>query len=143
MLFEIAPEKSEFSDKIISQLASLHEETRRISHNLSPLKLQEEGLIKALRSFCVENSNVDFQIHFYAQEDTLSLQEDVERILYRIIQELIQNVIKHAEAKNCSVQIKTENNKISIFIEDDGKGFDLNSVAKNQGLESIKQRIAF
>ncbi|MCZ2222971.1 MAG: sensor histidine kinase, partial [Chitinophagales bacterium] len=66
-------------------------------------------------------------------------------ILYRVIQECINNALKHAQAKNLDISIIKDNQEIAITIEDDGKGFNTNTKNNNEGigLKNIKTRIAY
>ena len=129
--------------KAIIQLKKLHEETRRISHNLMPLDLEKVSLIEAIERFCVENSTSKTQIHVHAtKEINLSISPSESRILYRIIQEIIHNVMKHAQAQNCSIQFQANKKQTIVTIEDDGIGFDVQTKSKNQGLQSMQKRIA-
>lgn len=64
---------------------------------------------------------------------------------YRIIQELVNNVVKHANATQIIVQLSTNNNKVGLVVEDDGKGFDMNALAnsKGAGMDNIKYRVQY
>lgn len=129
--------------KVIQQLKNLHEETRRISHNLMPLQVEKMGLIEAVERFCAENSLSKTKLHVSTSTDfKIKLSENEVRILYRIIQEIIHNCLKHAHAKNCSIQFQSTSNQTVVTIEDDGVGFEPTTVVKNQGLNSIQQRIS-
>ena len=68
------------------------------------------------------------------------LQKDYELALYRITQELINNVLKHAEAKNVSLQIGQRDEKIILMMEDNGKGFDVNAHKDGYGLNNLDAR---
>lgn len=65
-------------------------------------------------------------------------------LVYRIIQELLNNSLKHAQAKEILIQINTEDNELVIQYEDDGVGFDQNNLKrKGMGLENIKSRVNY
>jgi len=68
------------------------------------------------------------------------LQKDYELALYRVTQELINNVLKHAEAKNVSLQIGQRDEKIILMMEDNGKGFDVNAHKDGYGLNNLDAR---
>ena len=68
------------------------------------------------------------------------MQKDYELALYRITQELINNVLKHAEAKHVSLQIGQRDEKIILMMEDDGKGFDVNAHKDGYGLHNLDAR---
>ena len=121
------------------------EEVRSISHNLQPGALMNLGLIPAINDlinrFDGEHyPDIDFQ-HYLIPEKmnnmfTLSI--------YRIIQELLHNAIKHAKATEILLQINKENDEIVIQLEDDGVGFDIENLERiGMGLENIKSRINY
>lgn len=104
----------------IHQLSSIHQEVRRISHNLAPFKVEQFGLKEALRIFCLENTDTRTQIHFYANDDK-DLDSSTEQIIYRCAQELIQNALKYAQCSEIDVQLFFDSN-IRLTVEDNGKG---------------------
>lgn len=65
--------------------------------------------------------------------------------VYRIVQELLNNILKHAAAQNAIVQVSKTNDKISVTVEDDGKGFDTSILSKEKGIgwSNIKNRVEF
>ena len=83
---------------------------------------------------------IDFQ-HYGLEE---RLPQRFELLVYRIIQELLNNIVKYAEAEDVLVQISRHDNQLSITVEDDGKGFDVNIIRQKDGigLHSMQQRIA-
>lgn len=127
---------------IIEQLSCLHEETRRISHNMLPLSLVEISLENAIESFCKENSTTSLKIHFSNQTKVLnSILKSDQLLVYRSIQELVQNVRKHSKSRICHVQISSNDVEYIFSVEDEGCGFDLNQQIKNTGLQSLKNRL--
>lgn len=131
-------------DTALDLLNTTSQDIRKISHALMPTSLERLGLVEALTQFCtqIEHSTaieVDFQ--HYQMEDRLPTKSEL--LVYRIIQELLNNSIKYAEAKNIIVQIAKQDNLLSITVEDDGKGFDLNTIKNNNGigLNSMQQRL--
>jgi signal transduction histidine kinase len=115
-------------------LASIHQEVRRISHNLSPFKIEQFGLIEALKIFCIENSSSKSNIHFYSMGD-VQIAPAYAQVIYRCAQELIQNALKHGDAKDIDVQIFLDK-EIRLSIEDDGKG--MNELALKEVINKIK-----
>src|SRR5690242_18452762 len=73
------------------------------------------------------------------------MDQNTEIVLYRIIQELLNNVIKHADAKNVLIQLAVENDRFNLTVEDDGKGFDVkaNENITGAGLANIKARAEY
>jgi len=129
--------------KISQQLSLLHEETRRVSHNLMPLQLDKFSLSEAIHQYCIENSSRNLKIEFRKFEsESFKLNLILSKVLYRIVQELINNVQKHSKSKICYVQVIQQNKKLQISVEDEGIGFDCEINSGHQGIESIKKRIA-
>ena len=115
-------------------------ETRNIAHNISPPLLKEFGLIPAIKSLSeqiMEQSEIT--ITFQAYKFTDHLKKNLELALYRITQEALRNIQKHAEAKHVKVQLIQHPDSIVLIIEDDGKGFDI-SKGKGMGLMNIQER---
>ena len=128
---------------IIHQLENLHEDTRRISHNLMPLSLHNQSLEEALLTYAKENSNSKILIQVYQlSQQRFKLDENLKNSLYRICQELIQNVIKHSGSSRCTVQINHQIDSVEISIEDEGRGFNYDEKSNSHGLKSIKKRIS-
>lgn len=118
---------------------------RSIAHDMIPQNLINFGLKLALDDFCKQiNASTEISVYFnpinlddYHKDVTYSI------TIYRIVQELIHNVMKHAFAKNLIVQLSVYDKKLNITIEDDGKGFDttLLEVASGMGLSNVKNRV--
>jgi PAS domain S-box-containing protein len=115
-------------------------ESRRISHELMPMVLEEFGLIAAITDICQQlQSGVKF--HCNVQLDGIKLDKYFELAVYRTAQELMLNVIKHADATDANVDIKVKNNKVFIRVEDNGKGLpDNNAEQTGIGLASIRSK---
>jgi two-component system, NarL family, sensor kinase len=127
---------------LVEQLKSLHEETRRISHNLMPLNINSTNWIDRLRLYCQENSHSKFRIIFSNNgSEGDNIDAKVAITLFRITQELIHNVQKHANTDFCHVQISDLENCLCISVEDEGIGFSPES-KDGIGLSSIRKRLA-
>jgi signal transduction histidine kinase len=129
---------AESSEQFIKEVIS---DVRNLLLNLSPSILEEfgyatavEGLVNKLN----ETKHVCFTLTVFGLENRL--QRDYELALYRITQELINNVLKHAEAKHVSLQLGCRDSKIILMIEDDGKGFDISSHRNGYGLTNLAAR---
>ena len=121
------------------------EETRRISNNLMPAALAEFGLTTALRNICNDISeNTDIEVHFKAHGTIKSLDLEVKIYLFRIIQEALTNIIKHAHANSAIIDVNYSNNIVNLIINDDGIGFDTQAHLKknSNGLNNIKDRVS-
>lgn len=130
--------------KIIGQLDNSVTELRRIAHNMMPVNLLKFGLETALRDLCELLMNDTTQVGFqaYGIEDSMSEQTQIN--IYRIVQEMLANAVKHAEATHIMLQCSQNGNTFLITQEDNGKGFDTNSNNdKGIGLNNIKNRVGF
>jgi signal transduction histidine kinase len=117
------PTTSSKFDHTVSMLDSASKEIRAISHNLSPDILQHYELDAALANFCRSVSNAALQVDFYSLGEPPRLKSNYKLIIYRMVQELVNNIIKHAGASHAMVQLSQYDNILSITVEDDGAGF--------------------
>ncbi len=134
--------------KIYQNIASLLEESttevRNLSHSMMPQAFAHSGLTDAVKDFLDKISNSNLIIHFSAEGEFKTIPENKALMIYRIIQETVQNVLKHAKATTLDVAMIAENNEVDITIEDNGVGFDLNEVAENSmGMKNILSRISY
>ncbi|MCL1674930.1 ATP-binding protein [Elizabethkingia meningoseptica] len=131
--------------KSINQIDGAVEELRRVAHNLMPDLLMKYGLEVAIQEFASRMSNNALNIHTEFISYSNSISEEKQLLLYRIIQELVNNVIKHAKASEIIIQISEAENVLNLTVEDDGKGFDRKSldVRKTAGFHNIESRVQF
>ena len=95
----------------------------------------------ALENYCSENSTPTFQIKFYSPNEHVSISDIKAKTLYRIIQELVNNAMKHSQSSLCFVSLNANTEILNILVEDQGIG--LKEGTKNgQGLISIAKRVA-
>ncbi|WP_292947124.1 sensor histidine kinase [Mucilaginibacter sp. 44-25] len=131
--------------RIASQLDSSVTELRRIARNLLPETLLKFGLEVALKDlsefYMRDGLHIDFQAYDIKRDIPLSVQLNI----YRIVQELLSNAIKHARAKNILIQCSQNNAVFFITAEDDGVGFDPKALGngKGMGLENLKNRVSY
>jgi signal transduction histidine kinase len=120
-------------------------EVRTISHNLMPNALLKYGLYSAVRTFLDNVHSNTIKINFYSEGLDVKIDTNIEAVLYRVIQESVNNVIKHARASHLDISLIRDANNISITIEDDGTGFDQTQITNNEGigLKNIKSRITY
>lgn len=134
---------SSLKDKLLININEAIKETREISHNLSTDMLTRFGLETALKDMVRtinEAEKIKADLAIYGLQERLPL--EVERNIYHIALELINNTIKHAMAHNISLQISQSEEEINVFYEDDGKGFDVqNVVDSGMGMRSIYARV--
>ena len=120
------------------------QELRRVAHAMKPPSLEVFGLKTALRDYVEAiNSMKTLKIVFQTVGDERRLASEQELIVYRIVQELLNNVVKHAQAKECLVQVSYLSAHLSITVEDDGNGFDTGQESNGMGLTNIHQRVEF
>ncbi|WP_394678665.1 ATP-binding protein [uncultured Sphingobacterium sp.] len=131
--------------RIINQLDASVSELRRIARNMVPETLIKFGLETALKDLCEFHMQESLNINYEAFNIEGDIPLNVQLNIYRIVQELLSNAIKHAKAKNILVQCSQNADTIFITFEDDGIGFDLNLLDQNKGmgLENLKNRIAY
>lgn len=131
---------------ILTQMDQSIGELRRVSHNMMPEALIKYGLKEALENYC-ENLNLSgkIKVQFQAYGTEQRMEQNTEIVLYRIVQELLNNVIKHADAKHVLIQLMREGDRFSLTVEDDGKGFDIQEAEKmnGAGLANIKARVEY
>ena len=119
-------------------------EVRSISQNLQPVALNKLGLIAALNDLINRyNTSSGPEIHFHHFGIPARLDQMVSLGIFRIIQEIMNNAIKHAKASEIIVQLNHEDEHIIIHVEDDGVGFDSKLKYRSMGLENIKSRVYY
>lgn len=126
----------------LQQLEQSIFELRATSHNLYPDLLKREGLVEALRLFCEKIGNIaSVDIGFEAIGKLPVLPADWELSLYRIVQELVQNIVKHSAARSAMVQLVTRDGLLTISVEDDGKGLPSDWKKKGMGLGRLENQL--
>ena len=121
-------------------------EIRAISHNLMPNALVKSGLVAAVKEFVSKLNNSDkLKINLEITGLQQRLEPTSETILFRVLQELVSNIVKHANANQISIQLLQHENEITLMVEDNGIGFDTSSKDEMNGLglKNIQSRIAF
>ncbi|MDC6366964.1 MULTISPECIES: ATP-binding protein [Flavobacteriaceae] len=118
-------------------------QVRAISHNLIPPSLENFDLLEATQIYCANLNDVttDITIYFQHLGETVTMPKKAEVNAFRIIQELVNNAVRHAEASNINVQISARENTVQITVEDDGKGFDSDKIESDGiGLSNVQSR---
>jgi len=135
------PSASDFlveSEKLVN--AAIYE-VRSLSHTLIPPHLAESDLGTAVNNMLNITAVSGLQIHEdFSNLDESLVSQKLKLTIYRITQEQVNNILKHAGAKNLYVTISTKNNLVQLIIKDDGVGFDSNKKSKGVGLMNIKTR---
>ena len=120
------------------------QEVRDIARNMQPSSLLNLGLVAAVRDLInriddPDQRTIDFQ--HYGLET--KLENTVALTVYRLVQELLNNSIKHSKAKEILIQLTREESEFIIMVEDDGVGFDVEGVEKGMGTENILSRVNY
>jgi two-component system, NarL family, sensor histidine kinase DegS len=119
-------------------------EVRRIIYDLRPMALDDLGLVPTLKKYLstIEEYSNRTKITFINAGSEKRLPSRLEVALFRLVQESVQNALKHAEANNIQVKIEIGKNHVILVIKDDGKGFDVNIKKENSfGLIGMKERV--
>lgn len=128
----------------IKELHKLESEVRDLSHDLNADFSKYVGEFNFLLEQLVQNNNAIGTTHFIseiASEIDWNVYSSVVKInIYRILQELLQNVSKYADAQKCIVTIFEHEKQLVVEVHDDGIGFDVNSLSKGIGLKNIRER---
>ncbi|MCW3076096.1 MAG: hypothetical protein JWO32_705 [Bacteroidetes bacterium] len=128
--------------ELVSEIDLATKEVRNIAYKMMPLALKECGLLPALEDLLNKSLNplsINFEFESIGIEQRLP--EKYEINLYRITQELLNNVIKHSKATQVSVLLSLRNYFITLVFEDNGKGFLVDTKQNGIGLSSLKSRI--
>ena len=138
-------EAVESRSNYIDELKSIEQEIRRISHDLkSNIFTSDNAFVEVIESL-IENQSGDSELIFdFKNDDKINwelLPDPTKVHLYRIVQESIQNIRKHANAKNVTVSFVETKDEIELRIKDDGRGIPINNVKEGIGLKNIKSRV--
>lgn len=131
-------------NRSIAQLDNAIAEMRRVAHNMMPEALLKFGLTEAVQDYCEGiNESKLVKIKFTQIGLNKPIEKPTEVILYRIVQELSNNAMKHANAKNIFIQLTKHERGLTLTVEDDGNGFDTGQVRKGAGLQNVQSRIDY
>ncbi|WP_406683193.1 sensor histidine kinase [Seonamhaeicola sp. MEBiC1930] len=137
----------EMNNKVIKEAITMIDDSckqvRAISHNLIPPSLENFDLLEAAQVYCSNLNDVTegLEITFQHLGVTIQLPKKAEVNIFRIIQELVTNAIRHAEAEKINVQISCRDNTIQVTVEDNGKGFDKDNIESDGiGLSNVQSR---
>lgn len=134
-------ERSSDKERVTKMIDDVCSEIRNISTNLQPTALSEFGLKKAIEDFVLKHDFSEPNLVFQFFGEPLELGTNKNLMIYRIVQELVTNSIKHANAKEILIQIINTTESMTLTIEDDGVGFDENNIkSQSSGWKNIKSR---
>ncbi|MBX2933282.1 MAG: sensor histidine kinase [Ferruginibacter sp.] len=132
-------------EKLINLVDESCREIRSVSHQMMPNALLKSGLASAVKEFIDKIDNRIIKINLYTEGLHERLDSNTETILYRVIQECVNNVIKHSGASTLDISLIKDADGISATVEDNGRGFDTTDQQKFEGigLKNISSRIEF
>ena len=140
----------EMNNKVIKEAIAMIDDSckqvRAISHDLVPPSLENFNLVEATEVYCnnLNETHSSTEIVFQYLGDAIAVSKKVEINMFRIIQELVTNSLKHAEATVVNVQISNRNAHIQITVEDNGIGFNKDEVtSKGIGLGNVQSRVEY
>ena len=116
---------------------------REISNNLLPAVLEKRGILEALQQLFVEHQKVHGIMIQFSYDENIVLSSQRQLHLYRIVQEILHNTTKHSQAKTLRIELFMSNKSISLYTEDDGKGFDIQDKShkgKGLGMRNLHSR---
>ncbi|MEM6630934.1 MAG: sensor histidine kinase [Bacteroidota bacterium] len=136
------PEPLAFLQQTTEMVDTAYGEVRQIAHNMSPYTLNRLGLVKAIEQLCEQvRASGTLQVNFQALRIRDKLPDLKESMVYRVVQELINNVLKHAQASILQVQLAQHSDTLELTVEDDGKGFFPDQQSEGIGMQSIRSRV--
>ena len=140
----LSPIDTENLGKVITMIDDSCTQIRSISHNLMPSSILEYGLIETIKEYLIKiNTSDHFRVDFQSYGNYIGLTKKNETIIYRIIQELVTNILKHSKATEAMIQLNYREDELVITVEDNGIGFNLDIVSNGIGHKNIQTRIAF
>lgn len=133
------------TDRVLDYVDETKQEINRIVYNLTPLIVEKFGLLEAIKQYCKKIQSENFIIDLQIINVPSKIVVEDEIMLYRIIQEIMHNIVKHAGATKALLQVQTDNESgmVIISIEDNGKGMNVEE-AKSKGglgLRSLYSRV--
>lgn len=146
MELQLAERQGNKLDSALIMLDNATAEMRSVAHNMMPDALQRFGLEKALSDFCFAlSSRTAIEIHFSSQQLQLPAGHPVCIPVYRIVQELVNNALKHSQARQIIIQISQNESILLLEIEDNGVGFEPGDIEnkKGSGFTNLKNRIQY
>src|SRR5690606_11673462 len=138
-------EQRQSFEKAMSLVDEGCREVRTVSHNIMPNALLKSGLSTAIREFVNKIDHRVIKVNLYTEGLHQRIDEKTESVLYRIVQECVNNVIKHASASQLDISIIREETDLTLTIEDNGKGFDSTDKSNFDGIgiRNIQSRVDY
>ena len=138
------PEKSkEYLSKASEDIQRISESLSDIVWNINPRYDDLQNLFIRMKRYAadmLDGKNINGQFTFPTDEVNLKLSMTERRDLYLVFKEAVNNMVKYSEAKNAIIRVTAEDQKIKLFVQDDGKGFDRSTTRMGNGLHNMEQR---
>jgi len=120
------------------------DQVRSISHNLAPSMLKSFSLKDAVREFVSEtnaSSGIKISFQYFGKQERLPM--EMETVIYRMMQEMVNNIVKHSQATEALVQINLREGELVLEVEDNGKGYDTSQTHEGLGINTIRSRVDY
>jgi signal transduction histidine kinase len=144
--FIVTPDNMAVLERSLDMIDTSIKELRRVAQNMMPEMLTKYGLDEAVKDYCnTINATGLIAVKYQSHGNLTDIDKPVQIIIYRIIQELLNNILKHAGATEAFVQLIREDKRLNIVVEDNGKGFDASLPENNKGSgwTSIRSRVDY
>ena len=142
----VTPDNMVVFERSLDMIDTSIQELRRVAHNMMPEILLKYGLDEAVKEYCNKiNATGLIKINYQSHGLENRVEKTEEIIVYRIIQELLNNILKHSGATEGFVQLVRQENRLNIVVEDNGRGFEVEHAAnkKGAGLSNIRSRVDY
>lgn len=130
------------SDLLAENVADVIQEIRSISYALRPYQMDLLGLTQSIKSLAEETldaANIQYEVHADKIDDLF--EPELQMNIYRIVQECLNNIVKHARASRCAIKILRLNSQVTVTVEDNGIGFSVAQPQSGFGLRGIRERL--
>ena len=130
-------------DELVKRIDKLYSEIRNLSHNLDPDNISDIEFSQFVENLCssIEKNGLKTTRKLYITKNVDGLEVEILVSIYRIIQEIVNNILKHAQATDVTFDVVESENILYIHIKDNGVGFDLKEAKQGIGLRNIKKRV--
>ena len=142
----MTPDSMVVFERSLDMLDTSIKELRRVAHNMMPEMLTKFGLDEALKEYCsTVNATKLLAVKYQSLGMGVRLDKATEIIIYRIVQELVTNILKHASASEAFIQLIKDDHRLNIVVEDNGRGFDTSLLEKSSGAgwANIRSRVEY
>lgn len=128
-------------EKSLDLIKHTNKELRHLAHRMMPVNFETKSLPEAIKNFCEYCSVPAREVSFITNVEKTGKDGGTKMMLYRAVQELVQNAMKHAAASEITVQLLAKNNSLELLVEDNGCGFDMADENYLSGFESLNRRV--